>query len=75
MCSLRWNLARAAAPRSRTLASQCLCIRSFAGLQTQAMIAGRFLAGVGIGLSSALVPLYISEVRALPHQPIKDSYK
>ena len=30
------------------------------------MIAGRFLAGVGIGLSSALVPLYISEVHALP---------
>ncbi|KAK9825443.1 hypothetical protein WJX81_000012 [Elliptochloris bilobata] len=28
----------------------------------QAMIAGRFLAGIGIGLSSALVPLYISEV-------------
>lgn len=27
------------------------------------MIAGRFLAGIGIGLSSALVPLYISEVR------------
>ena len=34
------------------------------------MIAGRFLAGVGIGLSSALVPLYISEVRTQPHQPI-----
>lgn len=29
------------------------------------MVAGRFLAGVAIGLSSALVPLYISEVRAL----------
>jgi MFS family permease len=28
------------------------------------MVAGRFLAGVAIGLSSALVPLYISEVRA-----------
>lgn len=27
------------------------------------MVAGRFLAGVAIGLSSALVPLYISEVR------------
>jgi MFS family permease len=26
------------------------------------MVAGRFLAGVAIGLSSALVPLYISEV-------------
>lgn len=25
------------------------------------MIAGRFLAGIGIGFSSALVPLYISE--------------
>jgi hypothetical protein len=30
----------------------------------QGMIAGRFLAGIGIGLSSALVPLYISEVAA-----------
>jgi hypothetical protein len=30
------------------------------------MIAGRFLAGIGIGLSSALVPLYISEVPARP---------
>jgi MFS family permease len=28
------------------------------------MVAGRFLAGIAIGLSSALVPLYISEVRA-----------
>ena len=28
------------------------------------MLAGRVLTGVGIGLSSALVPLYISEVRA-----------
>ena len=28
------------------------------------LIAGRVLAGVGIGLASALVPLYISEVRA-----------
>lgn len=28
-----------------------------------AMLAGRVLTGVGIGLSSALVPLYISEVR------------
>ena len=28
----------------------------------QSMLAGRFFAGVGIGLSSALVPLYISEV-------------
>lgn len=28
----------------------------------RAMVAGRVLAGVGIGLSSALVPLYISEV-------------
>ena len=27
------------------------------------MVAGRVLAGIGIGLSSALVPLYISEVR------------
>ena len=27
------------------------------------MVAGRFLAGLAIGLSSALVPLYISEVR------------
>ena len=27
------------------------------------LIAGRVLAGVGIGLASALVPLYISEVR------------
>lgn len=27
------------------------------------MLAGRFLSGLGIGLSSALVPLYISEVR------------
>ena len=42
---------------------------------SQAMIAGRFLAGVGIGLSSALVPLYISEVHALPHQPIRDFHK
>lgn len=30
-----------------------------------AMIAGRLIAGVGIGLSSALVPLYISEVSSL----------
>jgi hypothetical protein len=29
------------------------------------MVAGRFLAGVAIGLSSALVPLYISEVRRM----------
>ena len=29
-----------------------------------AMVAGRVLAGFGIGLSSALVPLYISEVGA-----------
>ena len=28
----------------------------------QTMLAGRLFAGVGIGLSSALVPLYISEV-------------
>ncbi|MCO5605893.1 hypothetical protein L7F22_060079 [Adiantum nelumboides] len=28
----------------------------------QAMIAGRFLVGLGIGVSSALVPLYISEI-------------
>lgn len=27
------------------------------------MVAGRLLTGVGIGLSSALVPLYISEAR------------
>lgn len=27
------------------------------------MVAGRVLAGVGVGLSSALVPLYISEAR------------
>jgi hypothetical protein len=27
------------------------------------MLAGRILAGIGIGLSSALVPIYISEVR------------
>jgi hypothetical protein len=26
------------------------------------MVAGRLIAGLGIGLSSALVPLYISEV-------------
>lgn len=29
----------------------------------QAMVAGRFLAGLAIGVSSALVPTYISEVR------------
>jgi MFS family permease len=29
-----------------------------------ALILGRVLAGVGIGLASALVPLYISEARA-----------
>lgn len=29
------------------------------------MMVGRLLAGVGIGLSSALVPLYLSEVGAL----------
>ena len=28
----------------------------------QTMIVGRLLAGVGIGISSAIVPLYISEV-------------
>jgi len=28
----------------------------------RAMIIGRLLAGIGIGISSALVPLYISEV-------------
>lgn len=28
----------------------------------QAMIVGRLLAGIGIGISSAIVPLYISEV-------------
>lgn len=28
----------------------------------QTMIIGRLLAGIGIGISSALVPLYISEV-------------
>lgn len=30
------------------------------------MVAGRLLAGVSIGLSSALVPLYISEVSSTP---------
>ena len=29
------------------------------------MIAGRVIVGIGIGLSSALVPLYISEVGCL----------
>lgn len=28
----------------------------------QTMIIGRLLAGIGIGISSAIVPLYISEV-------------
>jgi len=28
----------------------------------QTMIVGRLLAGIGIGISSAIVPLYISEV-------------
>lgn len=30
----------------------------------EGMLAGRIIAGIGIGLSSALVPLYISEVRS-----------
>lgn len=29
------------------------------------MIIGRFLAGIGIGVASAIVPLYISEVECL----------
>jgi MFS family permease len=38
---------------------------SAAATSINVMIAGRFLAGVAIGLSSALVPLYISEVGGL----------
>jgi MFS family permease len=37
-------------------------VLSAAATSINVMIAGRFLAGVAIGLSSALVPLYISEV-------------
>lgn len=43
------------------LAGALLCA-SATGLAS--MLAGRALVGIGIGLSSALVPLYISEVRA-----------
>ena len=31
-----------------------------------ALLAGRFLCGMGIGLTSAVTPVYISEVSALP---------
>lgn len=36
----------------------------------QTMIIGRVLAGIGIGISSAIVPLYISEV----HNPLPIMY-
>lgn len=39
----------------------CL-LRSATAQSVQTMIVGRLLAGVGIGISSAIVPLYISEV-------------
>ena len=38
-------------------------LSAFAG-SLAAMLAGRLVAGFGIGLASALVPLYISEARA-----------
>lgn len=31
------------------------------------MILGRFLVGIGIGVNTGLVPMYISEVLATPH--------
>jgi MFS family permease len=39
-----------------------------------AMIAGRVVTGLGIGLSSALVPLYISEVRTARTAPCPPSH-
>ncbi len=38
-------------------------VLSASAASLEAMLAGRAIAGVGIGLASALVPLYISEVR------------
>jgi hypothetical protein len=37
-------------------------IHSATAQDVRTMIIGRLLAGIGIGISSALVPLYISEV-------------
>lgn len=39
-----------------------LNVLSTTAQSVQTMIIGRLLAGVGIGISSAIVPLYISEV-------------
>lgn len=39
-----------------------LLICSATAQSVQTMIVGRLLAGIGIGISSAIVPLYISEV-------------
>jgi MFS family permease len=42
----------------------CGPIKFFSAMaqSVQTMIIGRLLAGIGIGISSAIVPLYISEV-------------
>lgn len=42
------------------LAGALLCAQAGA---FNTLVAGRFITGIGIGLSSALVPVYISEVR------------
>lgn len=38
------------------------CFYSATAQNVQTMLIGRLLAGIGIGISSAIVPLYISEV-------------
>lgn len=60
--TVKWNVSEVLCTRFWT-SSVWMLVGSAKATGFQAMIFGRILAGVGIGVSSGVVPLYISEVR------------